>query len=257
MEFEALTIGKPDDAKGRTFTTHLVAYILSDLLLPAASGGALRPVLLAYAGTPGTVRAFTANLRAGLVARTARHRFELLRSAGYRYQILQQPSRSLVLAYLPHLFHLHPGVQGEDALSFLNASPRWWLDRQEETLRPTYGDLARDVAAAISFVARLDTRSPLPIANDPLFHHALYTRALEEPWVLSTDATADFDHRGLDALGLESPVLCHVPHKTFEPFLARVTAAHLPRHLRRAPVIPLRPPTLSVEVPLAQLSLFG
>jgi hypothetical protein len=169
-----LTIGKKDDPKGKTFTAHYVASIQATGLCPPAGNGTVRPVLVAYAGSSSAVRAFTANLRAGLAAATTDRRFELLRSLGYTYQLTSPATgQALAVAYLPDLFHLQPGVQERDALRFVSAPPRWWLDRQEELLAPEFGSLARDHALAMAFVARLDVRTPLPIANDPEFHHGL------------------------------------------------------------------------------------
>lgn len=87
MHFPSLTIGKKDDPKGRTFTVHYVASIQAPGICPPAGNGTLRPVLLAYAGSSSSVRAFTANLRSGLTAATTDRRYELLRSLGYRYQL--------------------------------------------------------------------------------------------------------------------------------------------------------------------------
>jgi hypothetical protein len=112
MLYPKLTIGKPDNSKGRTFTVHYVASIEAEEISPPGSNGHLRPALLAFAGTASTVRAFTANLRAGCVATANGNRYELLRSYGYRYQILApSPGSAMVVAYLPDLFHLYPGVQ--------------------------------------------------------------------------------------------------------------------------------------------------
>jgi hypothetical protein len=251
MPFPQLTIGKKDDPKGRTFTVHHVASIEARAICPPAGNGTLRPVLLAYAGSPSSVRAFTANLRSGLTAALPDRRVELLRSLAYRYQLTTPlPGRALAIAYLPALFHLRPGVQGQEALRFVSAPPRWWLDEQEALLAPENGPLARDHARAMAFVARLDARTPLPIANDPAFHHALYLRALEEPWT----ATATGDDRdgltcdGLEALGLESPVLCDVPQQAFADFLATATAELLPRQ-PSCGRLPLPPP------PSTQLAL--
>lgn len=250
MHFPQLTIGKKDDPKGRTFSVHYVASISAGELVPPASNGTLRPVLLAYAGSPSAIRAFTINIRSGLTAATNDRRFELLRSLGYRYQVTSPaPGRALAIAYLPELFHLQPGVQERDSLSFVSAPPRWWLDRQEELLAPEFGPLARDHARAMAFVARLDARTPLPIANDPSFHHALFLDALEEPWAATGDERQLLAFDGLEALGLASPVLCDVPQRVFAEFLAAATARHLPRHL--APVLrPAPPPFLATQLAL-------
>jgi hypothetical protein len=96
------------------------------------------------------------------------------------------------------------------------------------------------------FVARLDARSPLPIANDPAFHHALYGRALAESWLAAGDDRSVFATRGLDALGLDGAVLCDVSQETLAEFLARATADLLPRYL--APALPLRRKTAALAV---------
>jgi hypothetical protein len=232
MHFPSLTIGRKDDPKGRTFTVHYVASIQAPGICPPAGNGTLRPVLFAYAGTSSAVRAFTANLRAGLTAATNDRRYELLRSLGYRYQITSPATgKALVIAYLPELFHLQPGVQEHGALRFVSAPPRWWVDRQTELLAPEFGDLAREHALAMAFVARLDARTPLPIANDPGFHHGLYQLAREEPWIETGEDRQALAFDGLDALGLVDPVLCDVPKRIFADFLATATARLLPRHL--------------------------
>jgi hypothetical protein len=243
MHFPQLTIGKKNDPKGRTFTVHYVASMQAGELVASTSNGTIRPLLLAYAGSPSAVRAFTVNLRSGLTAATSDRKFELLRSLGYRYQLTSPaPGQSLAIAYLPDLFHLQPGVQDHDTLRFVCSPPQWWLDQQEALLMPELGPLARDYALAMAFVARLDARTPLPIANDPAFHHALFLDALEEPWAATGEDRGVFAFDGLDALGLASPVLCDVAKTAFADFLAAVTARHLPRHvtpgLRPAP----RPP---------------
>ena len=235
MHFPQLTIGKKDDPKGRTFTVHYVASIQAPVVCPLASNGTLRPVLLAYAGSPSAVRAFTANFRCGLTAAAPDRRYELLRSLGYRYQVTSPaPGRALAIAYLPDLFHLQPGVQDHDVLRFVSAPPRWWLDEQEALLAPDFGSLARNHARAMAFVARLDARTPLPIANEPAFHHALYRSALEEPWASNGADEDAFDCDGLEALGFEEPVLCDVPGPVFGDFLASATARLLPAHVEAA-----------------------
>ena len=227
MEFPQLTIRQDEETKGkgRSFTVHQVAAVFAPQVVPEASNGTRRPVLLAYAATPSAVRAFTANLRCGECAATSRDRIELLRSHGYRYQLTTPASgQALALAYLPDLFHLQPGAQGEDRLRFISAPPAWWLDRQEHLLVGEFGSLARDHARAMAFVARLDARSPLPISNDPSFHFDLYQRALDEEWVATDDDVTVLSATGVERLGLDPPVLCDVSQDEFAEFLASATA---------------------------------
>lgn len=239
MDYPKLTLkqGEEEDRKGRTFTVHLVASMaVPKLVPPPGTGSVTRPVLLAYAGTPSSVGAFTANLRSGVHAATNSSRFELLRSLGYRFELAApSPGRSLAIAYLPQLFHLRPGADDESSIRFVSAPPRWWLDRQEELLAPQLGSEARDHARAMAFVARLDARSPLPIANDPRFHHGLYGRALGEGWMATPEKPGLLRAEGLEHLGLEDPVLCDVGHDELAEFLAAATADLLPRCLGPAP----------------------
>ena len=121
------------------------------------------------------------------------------------------------------------------------------LDRQAEQLAPDFGAEARDHALAMAFVARLDARTPLPIANDPAFHHGLFQLALEEPWIETGEDRQLLTFDGLEALGLADPVLCDVPKRLFADFLAGATARLLPRHLSST----VRPPIPSLASQLA------
>lgn len=236
MHYQKLTIEKEDDPKGRAFTVHLVASLIAPEVVPPPSGATVRPILLAYAGTPSAVRAFTTNLRAGLPAEAGDRRFELLRSLGYRVEVdAPGPGRSLAVAYLPHLFHLKPGAGEDHAIRFVSAPPGWWLDEQEPLLALDFGSAARDHARAMAWIARLDARCPLPIANDPGFHHALYDRALAQPWTATADHTDRLAATGLSALGLEEPVLCDVDREELADFLAEATRELLPRFVAGAP----------------------
>lgn len=236
MHFPLLTIGKPNDKKGRTFSVHYIASIQAGALFSPTNNGTIRPVLFAYAGSSSAVRAFTANLRAGLPCAVNNTRFELLRSLSYRYQITAPvQGQALVIAYLPDLFHLQPAAQHDDSLRFVSAVPRWWLDRQEALLARDFGSDARDYARAMAFVARLDARSPLPIANDPDFHRSLLELALDAPWTHTGEHPRAFTFDGLDALGLDSPILCDVPAGVFGDFLAAATSRLLPRECTHLP----------------------
>ncbi len=222
------------DAKGRAFRVHLVAYILADDILARPNGGTLRPILLSYAGTASAVRAFTANLRCGetAVEGDSRHgrKFELLRSLGYRYEFSSSPAGVLCTAYLPAPFHLRAGSEEQGRIEFVSAPPTWWLDRQVRELEPEHGLRARSVARARAYAAYLDQRTPLPIANDPHFHAALFDAAAAAPWT-SVAGDTGFTCVGLDALGLEAPLLTSVHPDIFGAFLADLTATHLPKEL--------------------------
>ena len=182
MDFPTLTITTdPDDGKSRSFTVHRLAHLLPEVAEPSATP--VRPWLLVAAASPSAVDAFSANLRRGEVAEMDSTRsYKLPTTLDYRFRVTApRPGSAVLWAYLPSVVHRHPGAAGDDTtLRFVSAPPRWWLDRQADLLEPDFGPDARDYARAMSFVARLDTRTPLPIANDPAFHLALYRRAVAE-----------------------------------------------------------------------------
>jgi hypothetical protein len=94
------------------------------------------------------------------------------------------------------------------------------------------GQDAHEAAVAAYFVAYLDQRSPLPIANDLDFHLALYRAAREEPWCQQSSGSewspGRLFHAGLEAVGFEPALYCNVDHTTFGEFLKTQTALHLP-----------------------------
>jgi hypothetical protein len=110
--------------------------------------------------------------------------------------------------------------------------PTWWVEREAATLAELGPD-AREAALAAHFVAYLDCRSPLPIANDLRFHLALYRAALAAGWChqpqVSPYRVSKLYAEGHEALGLEPPLLVSTTHADFSAFLAEQTAQHLPR----------------------------
>ncbi len=243
MNRKTLTIeSKPkrEGQKSRSFSVELLAYVLANDLWELGSGGkerCNRPVLMAYAGTEQASRAFSANLQGGRPAVVGgpsglSSRFEIPRSAGFRYETLSRQGATLTLAYLPSVFSFQPATSKTEEMAFLCLPPTWWVDEQAEAIRPALGGQAREAAIAAYFVAYLDQRSPLPIANDLGFHLKLYRAALAEPWCQQTSGSewspGDLFHFGLEQAGFETAVLCRVDRPTFAQFLRTQTAAHLP-----------------------------
>lgn len=226
MDFPTLTITTdPDDGKSRSFTVHRLAHLLPEVAEPSATP--VRPWLLVVAASPSAVDAFSANLRRGEVAEMDSTRsYKLPTTLDYRFRVTApRPGSAVLWAYLPSVVHRHPGAAGDDTtLRFVSAPPRWWLDRQADLLEPDFGPDARDYARAMSFVARLDTRTPLPIANDPAFHLALYRRALDAPWLTRGE---DLDTVGFDVLRLDAPLVVQVSPDELQRFLVDVTRDHL------------------------------
>jgi hypothetical protein len=226
--------------KTRIFHADLIALVAAPGLHwefgSSSRDNSLRPVLLAYAATDQEARAFTANLRTG---RPAVHqqrgisslRIEIPRSAGFRYETFSLDGGSLTFAYLPWAFSLQPAAES-GAIRFLCMPPTWWIEREAVTL-PELGPDAREAALAAHFVAYLDHRSPLPIANDLRFHLALYRAALAADWCHRPQAcphgVTQLYAEGHEALGLEPPLLVSTTHAAFSAFLAEQTARHLPR----------------------------
>jgi hypothetical protein len=225
--------------KTRVFHAGLLALVVAPglgLELSATrKDNTLRPVLLTYAATELETRAFTANLRAGLPAvhtRTGRSfRIEIPRSAGFRYETVPAARGTLTHAYRPSAFALQPQTADASALRFLCMPPRWWVEREAATLTE-FGSDAREAALAAYFVAYLDRRTPLPIANNLRFHLALYRAALSSGWCHEAKGSPDrtpLYAEGCDTLGFESPLLVSTTYDDFSAFLAEQTARHLPR----------------------------
>jgi hypothetical protein len=229
-----------EGVKSRSFSVELLAYVLANDLWELGSGGkerSHRPVLMIYAGTDQGSRAFSANLRCGRPAAIAGNgsltsRFEIPRSAGFRYETLSRDGATLTLVYLPSVFSFQPATSDAEEISFLCLPPKWWVDEQAQAIKQTMGKDARDAAIAAYFVAYLDQRSALPIANDLGFHLKLYRAALKEPWCQTSTGSewspGGLFHLGLETVGYETALRCKVDHPTFAQFLKAQTAAHLP-----------------------------
>jgi hypothetical protein len=225
--------------KSRSFSVELLAYILADDLWELGGGAKERhhrPVFMAYAGTDQASRAFSANLRCGRPAAVAANsslttRFEVPRSAGFRYETWSREGATLTLAFLPAVFGFRPQTADSGNISFLCLPPTWWVDEQVKVIAEAMGEDSRQAATAAYFVAFLDQRSPLPIANDLAFHLALYRAALREPWCEQGSGTewnpGRLFHVGLEAVGFEPALYCNVDPATFGEFLKAQTAAHL------------------------------
>jgi hypothetical protein len=226
--------------KSRSFSVELLAFLLANDLWELGAGAkerSYRPLLMAYAGTDQAARAFSANLRSGRPAVVAGNgslvtKFEVPRSAGFRYETFSREGATLTLAFLPSVFGLQPASTDAEDIAFLCLPPTWWVEEEAQALRPAMGTEAREAAVAAYFVAYLDQRSPLPIANDLTFHLKLYRAALQEPWCQTGSGTewnpGRLFHLGLEAVGFETALYCNVDHPTFSEFLKAQTAAHLP-----------------------------
>ncbi len=230
---------KREGQKSRSFSVELLAYVLANDLWSLGSGAkerSFRPVLMVYAATDQASRAFSANLRCGRPAlvdgnSSLTTRFEVPRSAGFRYDTVSRDGATLTLAYLPSVFSFQPATSDVDEISFLCLPPTWWVDEQARAIGQTMGRDAREAVIAAYFVAYLDQRSPLPIANDLGFHLKLYRAALKEPWC-QTGSGSEWNpgtlfHLGLEAAGFETAIHCKVDHETFAQFLKTQTAANL------------------------------
>lgn len=234
-------LGKQGD-KSRAFRAELLCVVAASSIWElgaAAKDHTLRPLFMAYAATEQASRAFTANLRTGRPAveeavapARIKLRFEIPRSSGFQFETHSRDGATLTLAYLRAAFALQPGVLDDERIQFLFMPPRWWVDREAASL-PELGVDAREAATAAYFVAYLDERSPLPIANDHRFHLELYRASLAAGWCHQADSSdcraGELYAVGCEALGFESPLAVSATHAEFSALLAEVTAEHLPR----------------------------
>jgi hypothetical protein len=258
--------------KSRSFSVELLAYVVANNLWELGSGGkerTHRPVFMAYAGTDQSERSFSANLRKGRPASEGAQgyglRFELPRSAGFRYDSYSRSGAALTLCYLPSLFSVHPGTAELPTISFLCMPPTWWVEQQSRTIINVMGSCSREAAIAAYFVAFLDQRSPLPIANDLKFHLELYRAAQAQSWCLTTSGCeinpGTLFHTDLQEIGFEPAIYCHVDQQTFSEFLAAQTSIHLSKEseINYGETGISRPRRVfpNTHRPTAQLSLFG
>jgi hypothetical protein len=264
-----------EGAKSRTFSVELLAWVVANQMWELGSTAkerTHRPVFMAFAGTASASRSFTANLQCGRPAVEAVQscglRFEIPRSAGFRYESTGHGDGSLTLVYLPHVFSLQPGTTEEESIAFLSMPPTAWVDEQADAIASSMGADAREAAVAAHFVAYLDARTPLPIANDLRFHLALFRAAKEQPWCSISEGhdtnPGSLFAAGVPGIGFEPPVLCDVTPGEFARFLAEQTARHLPREQRHEVILHgtsslHRPCRLLPHAgpPPSQLSLFG
>lgn len=223
--------------KTRRFTADAVAYIVADDVWGVGLNSkerVVRPGLFAFVSSAQQARAFAANLRLGRPAAIDREvgygeplRFELLRSAGYRFETHQVDDGVLTVAYIPELFAIQPAAVSS-RLEFLCCPPRWWLDREVAALRPAWGTNAEQAARAAYFVAYLDRRSPLPIVNDLEFHVALLNAAIVDGWAWRPDTERKhFAMRGTEAIGLAGGLCCVVTEEAFAQTLSDLTLKYL------------------------------
>ena len=259
--------------KSTSFSVELLAWVLANPLWPLGSTGrdnTFRPVFFAYAGSTSAARAFQANLQLGRVAVDAAGncRFEIPRSAGFCYETTSRGEGTLTLVYLPHLFSLQPATTDAAHISFLCMPPTAWVETQARAIARPMGSEAREAAIAAYFVAYLDARSTLPIANDLRFHLELYRAAKTQPWCSASEGSVsdpgELFAEGLSGIGFEPPVMCSVTPDVFAQFLARETAKNLPKQQAHEVIqhgttrIHRSRRVLSrSQAPSAQLSLFG
>ncbi len=245
MDFQTLTITherkspKGRVVKSRRFCATLLTYLTADALWPLGQAGqALRPAWITYAASYEMARAFTANLRGGLKAKTgavAGDALELPKSAPHRWVVRRTDGGGAVItAYLGALFELDPGAPAE-RIAFVLMPPRGWLHRQAAALAPEFGEEALDAARAALFAAFLDRRSPLPLVHDLRFQLQLYRAALEASWTQGPKDTrygaGDLWAVSPDACGLDTPRLVSVRHADFEAFLKAQTASYFAKEI--------------------------
>ena len=172
MNRKTITVeSKPqrEGQKSRSFSVELLAFILANDLWELGPGGkdnTCRPVFMAYAGTYHGSRAFSANLRGGRWSATESNslRFEIPRSAGFRYETFSRERATLTLAYLPSVFGFQPTTSEAEDMAFLCLPPTWWVDEQAHAIAPLVGKEAREAAIAAYFVIR-DHHCPSPTTS--------------------------------------------------------------------------------------------
>lgn len=224
--------GKGRGKKTRTFSVRLLGYLKANSLWDCGLGDEVRPAWIAYLGTESESQAFTSNFRGGRKAETQSQTFKLPRSAPHRWTTQKVAGGVITTAYLPELFHLEPAFPAPERVRFIFAPPRWWLDRQEQSLQASYAKQAREVARAALFAAYLDRRTPLPVLGELDFHLQLYRAALETDWVQEPSGSPHSIRClyavGAQQCGFEQPLAVSARQKTVTDFLIAQTSSFKP-----------------------------
>jgi len=225
--------GKGRVKKTRCFSVRLMGYLRADFLWDSGVGDEIRPAWIAYLGTDSESQAFTSNFRAGRKAEADRTSFKIPRSAPHRWTTQRVAGGVITTAYLPELFHLEPAFPAPAQVRFIFAPPRWWVERQEQTLRATYPDAAREVAQAALFAAYLDRRTPLPVLGDLEFHLQLFRAARQTRWVQEPEtdpfSSGGFRAVGAQACGFDEPLAVGARQETVTDFLIAQTSSFTPK----------------------------
>ncbi len=153
---------KTDSGKGRSFSSHLLAYIAADALWDGGGASDIRPVWAVVASGDQELRPFLANWTRGRRAEEAgRHgdRFEILKSAGYATDVQRFPEGSIATVYLPDLFRADPGMVDPKVVRFVMLPGQGWAAAQ------TLADRERIVAYGRTLDRRL-YELPAAIAPD-------------------------------------------------------------------------------------------
>lgn len=152
-----LTTKTEDDERGRSFTGALLAEVYASVWTQSDSGkNAKRPVLLSLACESGAAAPIVANLRAGSLADvypvgsrpSSGYQVELLRSAGYKFEVRSTPAGSRIDAYLPEVFRHTPVAVKTDALIgfvVLPSRAATWVPAPADVERVTKHLRARDM----------------------------------------------------------------------------------------------------------------
>lgn len=142
-----LTTKTEDGERGRSFTAAVLAEVYANVWPQSESSkSAKRPVLLSLACESGAAAPLVANLRAGVNANICPlgshpangYAVELLRSAGYKYEVRSTPAGSRIDAYLPEVLRHTPASVKADALVgfvVLPSRAATWIPGEADVMR--------------------------------------------------------------------------------------------------------------------------
>ena len=196
-----LVIEPKKEGKGKSFTSHLLAYVCADLLW---TGGQTdtnnqRPVFAVLAGSEQEMRAFVANLTLGCRAQAfnqynhKQNRFEFLKTAGYRVVWQREEEGSIATVFLPDLFRIDPGMVDPEGARFIALPTSQWISNQNIDPNPIIDhirwlgqakDVPREVLGRLVplsylFAAYLDRRTRCPLISDGRFFMQLMLAAVD------------------------------------------------------------------------------
>lgn len=252
---QKLSIISGKEGKTRTWTVDLIANIVGNYLWEGGSNSpnnTIRPVWMVYAASEQQSRMFSSNFLQGVTAeleyRSSNHKFQLLKSAGYKAHTKKLKSGAVTTTvYLPEFFWIDPGMVDPEGIKFILLTSQEWRDAQKfnipeaRVFLDSYGVKNRGndltdaeihslLSEAVLFHMYLDRRSRYPMPAHPHFSALLLLKCLASKLAQRSDEYYSYygdtlKQSGLSYLNIPPVLAFKSTHDAFGEILAEVVNA--------------------------------